>query len=99
MYFCSVSIQSSPDNCPHISLNGSTPLPPVGSGTSGSSDSTYNPGMEHLTQAKLVNVLIPLSTTTGLGQIWDWNLEVQSSWSYWQPSGNGGSPKESEIRN
>lgn len=78
VYFCSASIQSSPDNRPHISHNGATPLPTVGSpvGTPGNSESTYIPGMEHLTKTKLVNVLIPLNRMIGLGKIWDLNLKV-----------------------
>ena len=55
--------------------------------------------MEHMNKAKLISVLIPLTRVISLGKIWDLNLEVYSSWSYWQPSGNGASTKESELRN
>lgn len=99
VYFFLVSIQSSSDNCCPISLNGSTPLPTVGSGTSGGIDSTWNPGVEHMPKAKSVNILIHLTKMIGSGKVWGLNLEVYSPWSYWQLSGNGGSTEESEIRN
>lgn len=74
------------------------PLPAVGSGTSWGINSTCNPGEERTPKSKLINILLPLANMIDSGRVLDLNLEVYSSWSYWQLLGNRCSTEEPEIK-
>ena len=74
------------------------PLSAVGSDTTRGLNSTCNPREEHIPKSKLINVLMPLANMIGSGRVLDLNLEVYSSWSYWQLSGHRCSTEEPEIK-